>query len=599
MQSFRVSINEIAGCESLPSSALFVQTSRRNLAAGSTHSAPRLGSTCRSRSAGSITRRNAFEATAVVPTAPESPPKATEVHHGVFVESPPPLPSHDDDSDLEVDSVLAKELSENGFKSTRRTKIICTIGPTSSSPEMLQILAANGMNVARLNMCHGTHEWHRNIITTIRKLNRDKGYSVAIMVDTEGSEVHLQEIDQPVKVEAGDEYTLTVRSGVRQDRTIGVSYDAFIDDVQVGDMVVVDGGMVSLEVLDKAGPDVTCRVVDPGIILSRANLTFRRGGGIVRAHNAMLPIISSKDWLDIDFAISQEVDFIAVSFVKTADVINNLKSYLRARSSKPIEVVSKVESYDSVPNIPDIVAASDCVMVARGDLGAQIPLEDVPSVQKEIVVRCRQMGKPVIIASHLLQSMMEYPTPTRAEVADIADVVRQRADCLMLSGESAVGAYPDKAVGVLRAVATRIEEWCRQEKHGNIVLPQLTQAPDGRTSEELCASAATMANNLGARAIFVFTRRGYMANFLSRCRPDCPIFAFTDKQDVRTRLNMRWGVMPFRLDFGQDPETNVDRTFELLKRRNLVKPDDLVIVVSDVRYSDKSAIRSVQIRHVP
>lgn len=420
------------------------------------------------------------------------------------------------------------------------------------------------------------------------------------MVDTEGSEVHTNELEQPIKAEVGSEYTFTIRdpstvTGI----AFGVSYDAFIDDVQVGDQIVVDGGMVSLEVTSKAGPDVLARCVDPGIILSRANLTFKRNGQAVRARNAMLPVLSSKDWLDIDFAVQNNVNFIAVSFVKSADVMNNLKSYLRSRSSTTIEVIAKIESYDSVPNAQEIVEASDGVMVARGDLGAQIPMEDVPSVQKEVVMRCRQMGKPVIVASHLLQSMIEYPTPTRAEVADISDVVRQRADALMLSGESAVGAYPEKALGVLRQVSTRIEEWCREEKYGQIVLPQIAVGLDGQVSEELCASAATMANNLNAAAIFVYTRRGYMANFLSRCRPDCPIFAFTDDQEVRQRMNMRWGVIPFRLDFEDDPEKNIDRTFSLLKRRDLIKENDLVVVVSDIRPPGEQVVRSVQVRYVP
>lgn len=257
------------------------------------------------------------------------------------------------------------------------------------------------MNVARLNMCHGSHEWHSRVIESIRKLNKEKGYCVAIMVDTEGSEVHTGELARPLKAEVGAEFTFTVRDVSRgyddggeeqNSRVIGVSYDGFVDDVEPGDAIVVDGGMVSLEVVSKAGPDVLARVVEPGLVLSRANLTFRRGGGVLRARNAMLPVLSSKDWLDIDFAIAQEVDFIAVSFVKSADVINNLKSYLAARGSKGsksdpgrmIEVIAKIESFDSVPNLAEIVEASDAVMVARGDLGAQIPMEDVPSVQKEV-----------------------------------------------------------------------------------------------------------------------------------------------------------------------------------------------------------------------
>ncbi|KAL3148513.1 hypothetical protein ABBQ38_013952 [Trebouxia sp. C0009 RCD-2024] len=502
--------------------------------------------------------------------ARQKPTASLDTTHVAIKTDEPTDPAHvtngagSQGADMEVDSVLAKELSENGFRSTRRTKIICTIGPKSSSTEMLGTLAAGGMNVARLNMSHGDHEWHKTVINRIRKLNKDNGYSVAIMMDTEGSEVHLHELQQPHKAEVGEEFILTIRNPavIPGKKGLGVSYEAFVDDVQVGDHVVVDGGMVTLDVLEKAGPDVRCKVADPGIILSRANLTFRRDGRIVRARNSMLPVLSSKDWVDIDFAIQMDVDFIAVSFVKTADVINNLKSYLSSRCDKVIEIVAKIESHDSVPNAQDIIEASDGIMIARGDLGAQIPLEDVPSVQKEIVMRCRQQGKPVIVASHLLQSMIEYPTPTRAEVADISDVVRQRADALMLSGESAAGAYPDKAVAVLRAVSGRIEEWCRQEKYGQIMLPQLAPNADGRVSEELCASASAMANNLGASAIFVYTRRGYMANFLSRCRPDCPIFAFTDQQDVRQRMNLRWGVMPFRLDFAANPEENIEITFK-------------------------------------
>lgn len=514
--------------------------------------------------------------------------------------SPPGSPRA---SDLDVDFALAKELSENGPRSTRRTKIVATIGPACCSPEMLEVMALEGMNIARLNMSHGTHEWHSQVIERIRKLNKDKGFSVAIMLDTEGSEVHTMELAEPLKAEIGDEFVFTVRDpSTCSGPVISVSYQSFIEDIMPGDHIIVDGGMVAFEVVNKFGPDATCRVIDPGLILSRANLTFRRSGHTLRASNSMLPVISAKDWLDIDFGIRNSVDFIAISFVKNADVITNLKSYVQSRANKQIEVVAKIESYDSVPNLPEIVDASDGVMVARGDLGAQIPLEDVPSVQKEIVVRCRQMGKPVIVASQLLQSMHELPTPTRAEVSDIADVVRQRADALMLCGETAVGRYPQKSMEVLRTVAARVEEWVRQDKHGQVALKSIGSTQQARILEEVCGSAAMMANNLKASAIFVFTRKGIMANLVSRCRPDCPVYAFTDSQEVRQRMNLRWGVSPFRVDFTENPEDNVTRTFKLLKRRELVKSGDTVVILSDLREKDQpsiDAIRSVQVRRVP
>lgn len=512
---------------------------------------------------------------------------------------------------LEFDSVLERELQENGFRSTRRTKMICTIGPTSSSPEVLESLAINGMNVARLNMCHGNHEWHRNVINEIKALNASKGYSIAILLDTEGSEIHTIELKKPIKAEESSIVVFTIRNPPPEKEdgvpVVGVSYESFIEDVEVGDTVVVDGGMVVLEVVEKAGPDVKARTVDPGLILSRANLTFRRNGAIIRGRNSMLPVISAKDWMDIDFAISEGVDFLGVSFVKNADVIKNLRSYIQTRGKgKTIEIVAKIESYDSISHLDEIIEASDGVMVARGDLGAQIPIEDVPSVQKYIVLKARQLGKPSIVAAQLLQSMIEYPIPTRAEVADVADVVRQRADALMLSGESAMGKYPEKALGVLRAVATRMEEWVRQERYGTVTLPQIGEWGDGRASEEICASAATIANNLEASAIFAFTRRGNMASLLSRCRPDCPIFAFTDSPSVRQRLNMRWGVMPFRIELSGDSEENIARTFKLLQARGFVQTGDLVVVVSDLRVKgadsakpkESDIVRGIQVRRV-
>ncbi|CAG9466742.1 unnamed protein product [Pedinophyceae sp. YPF-701] len=511
------------------------------------------------------------------------------------------------DDRLQVDTRLEKELRENGFRSTRRTKMICTIGPVSESEEILEKMAEKGMNVARLNMCHNTREWHAEVIRRIRAINARRGFNIGIMMDTEGAEIHCKETPGTVgtkhRVQEGQDFVFTIRrlaSAVPD--CLEVNYDGFVDDVQVGDDIFVDGGMVSFTVVEKAGPDVLCRCVDPGLVLSRANLTFRRNGSIIRAKNSQLPVITSKDWQDIDFAIAQGVDWIAVSFVKQADVIKNLQSYVAARATKAVEVVAKIESIDALDNLPDIIAASDVIMVARGDLGAQIPVEDVPAVQKRIVTLSRQAGKPVIVASHLLQSMIEYPCPTRAEVSDIADVVRQRADAVMLSAETATdGAHVEAAVEVLRDTCTRAEEWLRESNFAALDLPALGATYEGRLADELSASAVRIANHLNAKAIFVFTRRGYMGQFLSRHRPDCPIFAFTDKGDTARRLNLRWGTVPFRLDFDPEPEENVNRTFRLLVKRGLVQANDVVVVVSDLLSPGtlvQGSVRSIQVRRV-
>ncbi|XP_042517653.1 pyruvate kinase isozyme A, chloroplastic [Macadamia integrifolia] len=503
-----------------------------------------------------------------------------------------------DSSAIEVDAVTEVELKENGFRSTRRTKLVCTIGPATCGFEQLEALAVGGMNVARINMCHGTREWHRSVIQSVRRLNEEKGYAVAIMMDTEGSEIHMGDLGgaPSAKAEDGETWTFSVRAfdSPLPEHTINVNYDGFAEDVKVGDELLVDGGMVRFEVIEKIGPDVKCRCTDPGLLLPRANLTFWRDGSLVRERNAMLPTISSKDWLDIDFGIAERVDFIAISFVKSAEVINHLKSYIAARShDSDIAIIAKIESIDSLKNLEEIIQASDGAMVARGDLGAQIPLEQVPAAQQRIVQVCRGLNKPVIVASQLLESMIEYPTPTRAEVADVSEAVRQRADALMLSGESAMGQFPDKALTVLRSVSLRIERWWREEKrHEAMELPDIASSFSESISEEICNSAAKMANNLGVDAIFVYTKTGHMASLLSRCRPDCPIFAFTSTTSVRRRLNLQWGLIPFRLSFSDDMESNLNKTFSLLKARGMIQSGDLVIAVSDM-------LQSVQVMNVP
>ncbi|ESR57185.1 hypothetical protein CICLE_v10019453mg [Citrus x clementina] len=499
---------------------------------------------------------------------------------------------------MEVDRATEVELKENGSRSKRRTKIVCTIGPRTCGFDELEALAVGGMNVARINMCHGTHEWNRKVIEHVRRLNEERGFAIAIMMDTQGSEIHMGDLGGATssKAEDGEIWTFTVRSFGSNcpERTISVNYDGFAEDIKVGDELLVDGGMVRFVVTEKIGPDVICCCTDPGLLLPRANLTFWRNGSLVQEHNAMLPTISSKDWLDIDYGIAEGVDFIAVSFVKSAEVIKHLKSYIASRSpASNIAVIAKIESIDSLKNLNEIILASDGAMVARGDLGAQVPLEQVPSIQEKIVQLCRQLNKPVIVASQLLESMIEYPIPTRAEVADVSEVVRQQADALMLSGESAMGQFPDKALAVLRSVSLRIEKWCREGKqHATFEPPPISSSVSAGIPGEICNGAAKIANKLKASALFVYTKTGQMASLLSRSRPDCPIFAFAPTSSVRRRLNLQWGLVPFCLNFSDDMESNLNQTFSLLKARGLIKSGDLIIVVSDM-------LQSIQVINVP
>ncbi|XP_068657212.1 pyruvate kinase isozyme A, chloroplastic-like [Aristolochia californica] len=517
----------------------------------------------------------------------------------VATSQPSPIPKP-----LEFDVVSEAELKEKGFLGLRKTKLVCTVGPACSSLEELERLARAGMNVARLNMCHNTREWHRDVIRNVKKLNDDKGFCISLMMDTEGSQMNMVDIGgaSSVKAEDGSIWLFTTQKSDRpRPFTVQANYEGFSEGVAVGDELVIDAGMATFEVVEKAGSDLTCRCTDPGLLLPRAKLTFWRDGKLV-GRNVGLPTLSTKDWADIDLGISEGVDFIAVSLVKDANDIQHLKQYLLANSFKSIRVLAKIESLESLQNLKDIVEASDGIMVARGDLGVEVPLEQIPTVQEEVTRICRQLNKPVIVASQLLESMVEYPTPTRAEVADVSEAVRQYADALMLSGESAIGAYGEKALSVLRVAGERMELWSREENQQSLLSEcQLGVSLSDRIAEQICNSAVDMANNLGVDAIFVYTRNGDMASLLSRNRPNPPIFAFTDKNSTRKGLNLHWGVIPLGVEkLSDNMDDNIRRSFDLVKSRGLVKDGDVVLVVSDVvpTMANPSTFQTILVRTI-
>ncbi|KAI3952101.1 hypothetical protein MKW92_032064 [Papaver armeniacum] len=503
---------------------------------------------------------------------------------------------------LGLDLVSERELKDRGFMGLRKTKLVCTIGPACSSAEQLESLALGGMNIARLNMCHNTREWHCDVIRNIKKLNQEKGFCISLMIDTEGSQMHMVDhgAATSVKAEDGSTWLFTTQKfeGYRP-FTVQTNYERFSEGITVGDVLVIDGGMASFEVIEKIGNDLSCKCIDPGLLLPRAKLSFWRDGKLV-GKKFGLPTLSAKDLSDIEFGVSEGADFIAVSFVNDANDIKHLKNYLSARSSESTRVLAKIESLESLGNLEDIVEASDGIMVARGDLGVQIPLEQIPAVQEEIVHICRQLNKPVIVASQLLESMIEYPTPTRAEVADVSEVVRQYADALMLSGESAVGSHVDKALSVLRSASMRMELWSREENRQSLLSQrQLGVALPDRITEQICDCSVEMANNLGVDAIFVFTRHGQMASLMSRNRPNPPIFAFTDNSSTRMTLNLQWGITPLYMELSDDMDENIRKTFDILRTRGMVKEGDVVLVIADVTPTcATSAFQSIQVKTV-
>ncbi|EOX98525.1 Pyruvate kinase family protein isoform 2 [Theobroma cacao] len=358
--------------------------------------------------------------------------------------------------ELGFDVVSERELREKGFLGMRKTKLVSTIGPACCSMEDLEKLALEGMNVARFNMCHNTRDWHRDVIKKIKRLNEEKGFCISVMIDTEGSQIHVLDHGAPssVKAEEGSIWSFTTqKSDGSCPFTVQANYKGFSEGIEVGDVLVIDGGMASFEVIEKVGNDLRCQCTDSGLFLPRAKFSFWRDGKLVE-RNYELPTLSKKDWADIEFGVSEGVDFIALSFVNDADSVRQLKNYLYMRSCRSTRVLAKIESLESLQKLEEIVKASDGIMVARGDLGVEIPYEQIPTVQEEITHVCRELNKPVIVASQLLESMVEYPTPTRAEVADVSEAVRQYADALMLSGESAIGPYGQKALSVLQMASS-------------------------------------------------------------------------------------------------------------------------------------------------
>lgn len=465
----------------------------------------------------------------------------------------------------------------------RRTKIICTIGPKSRRYEQLEVMAKLGMNIARLNMSHGDYKWHRQVIKAIKTINSKGHYSIALLLDTKGPEIRTGDLKQEIILKRDDEFIFTIRRAAEYAKNCTeVNYDGFIDDIKVGDTILIDTGMLSFRVIDKTPTDAICKCIDGGIFSSRRHIHIKN-------KSMRLPSITKKDWQDIDFGIKEGVDFIALSFTRDSKSILKLKDYLTKKNA-PIDIIAKIESKTAINHLDEIISTSDGIMVARGDLGGEVPLEDVPLLQEQIITTCLKLRKPVIVATHLLESMIVNPTPTRAEVGDIAHAVKQYTDAIMLSGETAIGNHPFKSINVMDTVAGRIEKSVLME---NKILVEATH--DAKV--EIARHACLMANNLNSDAILVFTRRGYMATLTSSCRPTPVIFAFTNMPSVRRRLNLYWGIIPFRIEFSSDPEKTIQRSIEFLKKKDLIKKQNRVIIVSDI-LAGKEFIETIQIRTI-
>jgi len=478
---------------------------------------------------------------------------------------------------------LAFAIEDSILQLMRKTKIICTVGPATEQTEVLRQLIEKGSDVFRINMSHASHAWVREIVPRIRLLAQAAERPVAVLLDTQGPAIRTGDLKTPLRLEPGDILELKLHGAKNRERySVDVNYRGFVEDVTIGDTILVDNGLIKLLVLNKGKDRVRCKVVTRAVLGSRRHINLP---GI----RVNLPSLTAKDLADISVGVEVGADFIGLSFVREKRDIEKLRKLLSQKKSKA-QIVAKIEDQLAVRSIDKMIESADAIMVARGDLGIECPMEDLPIIQRRIVKDCLRLGKPVIIATQLLESMITNPLPTRAEITDVANAVFEEADALMLSGETTIGQYPIECVEVLRRVAVRIE------RSGGAGYAEKARLENVR--KKTVASAVALANSLHDSKLVVFTLHGRMARYASNLRPRrAPIFAFTPSNEVYRQLALYWGIFPICIDFGSDPRTTIAAAEKFLRKNKLATPGNRIVIVSDVRMG-RALIDSIQLRIV-
>lgn len=455
-----------------------------------------------------------------------------------------------------------------------RTKIVCTIGPASEDVETIKNLLRSGLNVARLNFSHGTHEEHGRRIASIRRAAGEVGKNVAIMIDTMGPKIRTGVFkEEPVYLEAGSVATLTAEDVEGNKERIPVNYPGLPGDVREGDVILLADGLIALKVLSTAGTEIRCRVLNSG------ELTSRKGVNVPGVA-VNLPAVTDKDIQDIKFGIEQQVDFIAASFIRKAADVLAIRQVLE-EAGADISIISKIESREAVDNLDEIIKVSDGIMVARGDLGVEIPAEEVPLVQKKIIEKCNRAGKPVVTATQMLESMIHNPRPTRAEASDVANAIFDGTDAVMLSGETAAGKYPVEAVETMARIAgcaeaaLKYDEILGSSKRRNF-------SSQHTVTEAISYATCATAQDLGAAAIITLTESGHTAKMVSKYRPRAPVIAVTPHAKVMRKLALVWGVQPLLSGVKNNSDEMMAAAIEVSLSSGLIKGGDLVVITAGV-----------------
>lgn len=454
----------------------------------------------------------------------------------------------------------------------RKTKIVCTLGPSTDNDEVLKGIMKNGMDVARFNFSHGTHEEHKGRLDKVKKFRKELGLPIAAMLDTKGPEVRVRDFeDGKIMLENGNKFTLTTRDLMGNSEIASVTYKGLPKDVEVGTRILIDDGLIELKVLEVTDTDVVCEVICGGPVSNH------KGVNIPNVDLSM-PYISNVDRSDIIFGIEQGFDFIAASFVRCADDILQIREILDEYNCKSINIISKIENMQGVKNIDEIIEVSDGIMVARGDMGVEIPNEDVPVMQKMIIKKVYNAGKQVITATQMLDSMIKNPRPTRAETADVANAIYDGTSAVMLSGESAAGKYPVEAVQTMARIAERTEEDIDYRKR----FFALSRTGKIEITDAISHATCTTAYDIGAKAIVTVTKSGRTARMVSKYRPDCAIIACAMSDNVARQLNMSWGVTPIIIKEEKDTFELFEHAVAEVKAKGYLKDGDNTVITAGV-----------------
>lgn len=470
--------------------------------------------------------------------------------------------------------------------SYNKTKIVATVGPASNSKEMLRALIKEGVDVFRLNFSHGSHEDHLKVIKAVRELNDELGTSVALLQDLQGPKIRVNEVEEGTQIVRGETITITTRQVKGNAKLVSTSYEGLPKDVKVGDMILIDDGKIELKVKETSGNEVTCEVVYGGSLKSRKgiNLPFTK---------VSAPSLTEKDVEDLRFGLEQKVDWIALSFVRKPSDIETLRGIIEKNKSTS-RIVAKIEKPEALENIDAVIQATDAVMVARGDLGVEILMEEVPMVQKMLVEKCNRLSKPVIVATQMMESMIENPRPTRAETNDVANAVMDGADALMLSAETAAGKYP---VEVIRSMVRTINS---VERQAGIYYKFKEVDPDSPIffNDSLILAACKLAKDVGAKAIVGMTASGYTAFKSSSHRPNCNIFVFTGNKAIINTMNLVWATRAYYYEKQTSTDETIADVGAVLKRDGHVKAGDIFISLASMPIQERSRTNMLKINVV-